>query len=98
MDNKCVCCDEIIPEGRLVCPGCESRERTDMRKNRYSVYHNKTEQPVIIYATATECAKAMGIKTNSFYRYICRMRSGKNRQRKWLVYEDEVEELEDGNA
>ena len=22
MDNRCVCCDEIIPEGRQVCPNC----------------------------------------------------------------------------
>lgn len=24
MDNRCVCCGEIIPEGRQVCPGCEN--------------------------------------------------------------------------
>ena len=23
MDNTCVCCGEIIPEGRQVCPRCE---------------------------------------------------------------------------
>lgn len=23
MDNTCVCCGEIIPEGRMVCPNCE---------------------------------------------------------------------------
>ena len=22
MDNRCVCCGEIIPEGRQVCPNC----------------------------------------------------------------------------
>ena len=21
--NRCVCCDEIVPEGRMVCPRCE---------------------------------------------------------------------------
>ena len=25
MDNKCVCCDEIIPEGLQVCPVCEEK-------------------------------------------------------------------------
>ena len=25
MENKCVCCDEVIPEGRQVCPSCEAR-------------------------------------------------------------------------
>lgn len=23
MDNRCVCCGAIIPEGRMVCPICE---------------------------------------------------------------------------
>lgn len=23
VDNTCVCCGEIIPEGRQVCPRCE---------------------------------------------------------------------------
>lgn len=23
MENRCVCCGEIIPEGRMVCPMCE---------------------------------------------------------------------------
>ena len=26
MDNKCVCCDAIIPEGRQVCPSCENKK------------------------------------------------------------------------
>ena len=24
MDERCVCCGEIIPEGRQVCPDCEA--------------------------------------------------------------------------
>lgn len=24
--DRCVCCGEIIPEGRMVCPNCESKE------------------------------------------------------------------------
>lgn len=28
MENRCVCCGEIIPEGRMVCPNCENREET----------------------------------------------------------------------
>ena len=23
MEDRCVCCGEIIPEGRMVCPKCE---------------------------------------------------------------------------
>ncbi len=24
-ENRCVCCGEIIPEGRMVCPTCERK-------------------------------------------------------------------------
>lgn len=58
----------------------------------YSVYHVKTDKPLIIYATAKECAKAMGIELKSFYRYIVRMRSGTTQLKKWAVYEDEPED------
>lgn len=27
MDNTCVCCGEIIPEGRQVCPNCANRRK-----------------------------------------------------------------------
>ena len=26
MDNTCVCCGKIIPEGRMVCPECEHED------------------------------------------------------------------------
>ena len=29
MDNRCVCCGEIIPEGRQVCPMCEKKGYED---------------------------------------------------------------------
>ena len=31
--ERCVCCGEIIPEGRLVCPACEKGELS-MTKNK----------------------------------------------------------------
>lgn len=27
MDNRCVCCGEVIPEGRMVCPNCEAKHK-----------------------------------------------------------------------
>lgn len=33
-DNTCVCCGEIIPEGRQVCPACELKVRPDLRPDR----------------------------------------------------------------
>lgn len=26
MEDRCICCGEIIPEGRQVCPVCEAKE------------------------------------------------------------------------
>ena len=37
MDNRCVCCGEIIPEGRQVCPNCEKGKRRITMKNRNKV-------------------------------------------------------------
>ena len=65
--------------------------KKDLCRKWYSVYHRKTDEPLVIYGTSKECAKAMGIRVNSFYRYIVRMRQGKIKLRKWLVYEDEVD-------
>ena len=28
MENRCVCCGAIIPEGRMVCPMCEMSATT----------------------------------------------------------------------
>lgn len=27
MDNTCVCCGAIIPEGRMVCPNCSANSK-----------------------------------------------------------------------
>lgn len=62
---------------------------------RYSVYYSETDKPLIIYATSHECAAAMGISLNSFYRNVMRIKSGKLKWHKWDIYEDE-EDLEDG--
>ena len=29
MENRCICCGDIIPEGRQVCPQCERKEAAD---------------------------------------------------------------------
>lgn len=29
MEDKCVCCGEVIPEGRQVCPQCETKARKE---------------------------------------------------------------------
>jgi RNA polymerase subunit RPABC4/transcription elongation factor Spt4 len=32
MDNTCVCCGTVIPEGRMVCPTCERQQTKDKIK------------------------------------------------------------------
>lgn len=55
---------------------------------RYSVYFKKDEMPLIIFATAKECAREMDINVNSFYRYICRVRKKQFVSKKWIICED----------
>lgn len=31
MEDRCVCCGAIVPEGRMVCPMCE--KEADAKKN-----------------------------------------------------------------
>ena len=33
MDNRCVCCGAVIPEGRMVCPICERAEDEGKAQN-----------------------------------------------------------------
>lgn len=28
-DNTCICCGQIIPEGRQVCPECEEKDNDE---------------------------------------------------------------------
>lgn len=37
MDNKCVSCGEIIPEGRQVCPQCEKRHSAIIKHQRQTL-------------------------------------------------------------
>ena len=32
MENRCVCCGELIPEGRQVCPACEAKSNLSTEK------------------------------------------------------------------
>ena len=56
---------------------------------RYSVYDTKDDTPIIIYASAELCAKALGVKTKTFYRYMTRKHANEATPRKWDIYEDE---------
>lgn len=67
----------------------EKRGRMKQRKqNRYTVYDNKTDFPVIVSGTAMECAEAMGIKVKTFYAALTSKYSG---ERWHIIKEDEDE-------
>jgi len=34
MENRCVMCNEIIPEGMMVCPSCERKAEQDTRRTK----------------------------------------------------------------
>lgn len=63
-------------------------KRVRKRLRMYSVYRVGDEMPLIVYATAAECARAMGISRNSFYIELGREKSGKFKAMKWHIYED----------
>ena len=35
MDNRCIYCNEIIPEGRQVCPTCERLQTETTKAERF---------------------------------------------------------------
>ena len=47
MVERCVCCGEIIPEGRMVCPRCERLEQAQTQSNLSigSLRRNSTTSP-----------------------------------------------------
>jgi hypothetical protein len=63
----------------------------------YSVYDNATDMPIIIDGTAKECAAAMGVRLQSFYRTVTRQKNGKSKRFAVMWrFTDEQEDLEDG--
>ena len=42
MEDKCVCCGEVIPEGRQVCPQCETKAR---KENDYMTRSEILDKP-----------------------------------------------------
>lgn len=58
---------------------------------RYSVYVRKTDLPVIINGTTSECLRVMGVSRATFYCYVTHTRHG-TRKCKYEIYEDEEDE------
>lgn len=56
-------------------------------RQRYTVYDNRTDLPVIVCGLAEECASAMGVVVSTFYSYLSPSR--KWRGERWTVIKDE---------
>ncbi len=61
-------------------------------RHRYSVYEVGTDRPICIYGTAQECADALGIDRNSFYRKLTRAKKGKAPQQHEIFIDDTDDE------
>ena len=57
---------------------------------RYTVYNNNTDFPVIVSGTSRECANAMGVSLNYFWKCI----TGKHGKKWFIIKEDAEEESE----
>ena len=56
-------------------------------RQRYTVYDNRTDLPVIVCGLAEECADAMGVVVSTFYSYLSPSR--KWRGERWTVIKEE---------
>ena len=62
----------------------------------YSVYDNRTDFPIVIDATAEECARALKRSLNSFYCLVSRVLKGSNKR--YTVLRRFVDEEDDDNV
>ncbi len=60
-------------------------------KNHYSVYERGTDRPICIYGTAEECAEALGVSVDGFYKLLWRQRHS-DPPKSIEIFEDDDEE------
>lgn len=59
MEDRCVCCGEIIPEGRQVCPICEKKAASVKPKRNTCIYCGIRISRYI--TVCSECSKKLPI-------------------------------------
>lgn len=57
----------------------------------YSVYERKTDLPVVIHGTTSECMQAIGVSRSTFYSYVSHTKNG-TRKCKYEIFPDEEDE------
>lgn len=63
---------------------------------RYTVYDNKTDFPVCVYANKYVAIKAMGVSERAFYAALNRAKHGKCKRWYFIIYRENGE-LNNGN-
>ena len=53
MENRCVICGEIIPEGRQVCPNCDAGKGEVMKKKE----HDETFDQIELVQKGIDCER-----------------------------------------
>ena len=62
MENRCVCCGSVIPEGTMICPKCfVAREHIQTNYERI-ISMNLVDLAVFICENTTECGGCKGFE------------------------------------
>lgn len=49
MNNTCVCCGKVIPEGRQICPACGDITDKNFKSNNSEIMRNKQVEELAAY-------------------------------------------------
>ena len=63
------------------------------KRQKYTVYDNKTDTPICVCETSDECASIMGIKRGTFYHSINHRNIAKRGNRWTVIKEGKCEEM-----
>lgn len=61
---------------------------------RYSIYDRSTDEPIIISATAKDCARVLGISVQSFWAQLAKTRQGKGPKSYEIFVDEPISEEE----
>ena len=82
--DRCVCCGEIVPEGRIVCPQCENgAEQNGNKKTTYVVRgrwikRQFADEPTAFGYRCSECHLTYEVDTNYCPNCGAKMNGGNN--------------------
>lgn len=81
-EERCICCGEIIPEGKQICPNCEMRKENKPMEKNFDLL---------------ETSKILGVKVRTIREWVksgfivAKKYDGKH---KWYISETEIERIQ----